>query len=136
MNDLFLKIIAGDIPCAKIYEDEMTFAFLDIKPCAKGHTLVVPKKYTRNLFTMDAKEFGVLMEATHKIARAVQKATGAEGINLVMNNEAAAGQEIFHAHIHIIPRTPDDGVFLPPTHQTYEEGEMELFAKKITSAFV
>lgn len=136
MNDLFLKIVSGEIPSARVYEDEETFAFLDIKPCAKGHTLVIPKTYTRDIFSIGEKEFGRLMETVHKIAHALKKTTNAEGMNIVMNNEAAAGQEVFHAHIHVIPRHKDDGVFTPPKHTTYEEGEMDEYAKKIKGALM
>lgn len=136
MNELFLKIISGELPCSKIYEDTETFAFLDIKPCAKGHTLVVPKAYTRNLFLMNERDFGRLMETVHKVAHAVKIATNADGINIVINNEAAAGQEVFHTHVHIIPRHTNDGVFAPPKHETYTDGEMNTFAEKITSALI
>lgn len=136
MNDLFLKIVAGEIPCDKVYEDEGTFAFLDINPTTKGHTLVVPKTYTRNLFSMTAEEFGRLMQTAHKVAHALQKATGAEGINIIMNNEAAAGQIVFHAHVHVIPRWTEDGAFPKPNHTTYTEGEKELFLEKIKKALL
>lgn len=135
MEDLFSKIIAGEIPCTKVYEDDETFAFLDINPCSKGHTLVVPKKHSRNIFTMTAEEFGKLMQTAHKISAALKAATNADGINVIMNNEAAAGQVVFHAHIHLIPRHTDDHVFPKPNHTTYAEGEMESVAQKITLAF-
>ncbi len=131
MDDLFLKIISGDIPSAKVYEDAQVVAFLDIRPCNKGHTLVIPRTHYRNIFDMDKEAFGTLAAATHTVALAVQKATDADGINIVINNEKAAGQEIFHAHFHIIPRFNDDGVFAPPAHTTYAPGEIETMAEKI-----
>ncbi len=136
MNDLFLKIIAGEIPCDKVYEDEETFAFLDINPTTKGHTLVVPKKYSRNLFTLNEGEFGRLMQTAHKVAHALQKVTGAEGINIIMNNEAAAGQIVFHAHVHVIPRWMEDNAFPKPNHTTYAEGEKDTLVEKIKTALL
>ena len=136
MNDLFLKIIRGEIPSTKVYEDSETYAFLDIQPASKGHTLVVPKTYTRNLFSMTEKEFGRLMETVHKVALAIKTATNADGVNIIMNNEPAADQAVFHAHVHIIPRTEGDNVFTPPNHTEYTEGEEALYAEKIKSALV
>lgn len=134
MDDLYLKIIAKEIPSSCVYEDAETIAFLDINPCTKGHTLVVPKKFTRNLMTMTGAEFGYLMETVHRVAHAVIRATNADGVNLIMNNEAAAGQEVFHAHVHIIPRHTGDSVFTPPTYETYADGEKTLYAEKIKAA--
>ncbi|MBU1854521.1 MAG: HIT family protein, partial [Nanoarchaeota archaeon] len=101
---LFCKIVKGEISSAKVYEDDEFFAFLDIKPVNKGHTLVVPKHHCRNLLDFPKAEETDLMEFLKKVANAVVKAVGADGFNLGMNNEAAAGQVIFHAHFHIIPR--------------------------------
>ena len=131
MEDLFLKIVAGEIPCSRVYEDAQFFAFLDIKPINKGHTLVIPKRKYRNIFDMDADTFASLGKAAHHVALAVKKATGADGINITMNNEAAAGQDVFHAHMHVIPRFTDDYVFTPPHHTTYDEGEKDVVAEKI-----
>ena len=136
MEDLFLKISRREIPSACVYEDERFFAFLDIQPCNKGHVLVIPKMHFRNIFDMDAESFSALARVVHTIALATKEATGADGINIVMNNEVAAGQEIFHAHVHIIPRFVDDKVFAPPRHTTYAEGEMETVAEEIRSALL
>lgn len=131
MNDLFVKIINGEIPSAKIYEDEYTYAFLDTNPHNKGHALVVPKAHYRNIFDIPEVVFCNIMKTAHKLAPAIQKATGADGINLGMNNEKAAGQEIFHAHIHIIPRFEGDKVYQRARHTSYEAGEMEKLAGAI-----
>jgi len=131
MNDLFLKISRREIPSACVYEDAHFFAFLDIQPCNKGHVLVIPKTYSRNIFDIDSHTFGDLSKVVHMLARAVRKATGASGVNIVMNNEPAAGQEVFHTHVHIIPRFENDHVFSPPRHTTYTEGEMDTLAEEI-----
>jgi len=133
MDDLFLKIIKGVIPCAKIYEDELTFAFLDINPNNKGHTLVVPKEKFRNIFDIDETTFVAMAKTVRKVAHAVKEATGADGVNITMNNEKAAHQDIFHVHIHVIPRFKNDGVFMSPKTLTYEEGEIDAVAGKIRS---
>lgn len=131
MDDIFLKIIAGEISTEKIYEDEHTFSFMDIKPANKGHVLVVPKKKYRNIFDIDPEVFAAMARTAVKVARAVKKVTDADGVNITMNNGPAAGQEVFHAHLHVIPRFEGDGVFHAPTPVTYEEGEMVALATKI-----
>ena len=131
---LFCKIVKGEISSAKVYEDDEFFAFLDIKPVNKGHTLVVPKHHCRNLLDFPKAEETDLMEFLKKVANAVVKAVGADGFNLGMNNEAAAGQVIFHAHFHIIPRFKNDNLGSWP-HKDISEKEMEEIKKKIISQF-
>lgn len=109
-NDcIFCKIVRGEIPSQKIYEDEGAFAFLDIHPINRGHTLVIPKTHHENMFTAPEDVFTKLMGTVHLLAPKVKQAVGAEGINIGINNEAAAGQLVFHVHVHIIPRWSDDG---------------------------
>ncbi|KXT75858.1 HIT family protein [Streptococcus sp. DD12] len=103
-NCIFCQIVAGDIPASKIYEDDKVLAFLDISQTTKGHTLVIPKEHVRNVLAMDAITSQDLFSRLPKLARAVQKATGASGLNILNNNEEAAGQTVFHAHVHLIPR--------------------------------
>ncbi len=134
MDDLFLKIVRGEIPSAKVYEDERTYAFLDIHPNNKGHVLVVPKEKFRNIFDLDRETFLAMAAAAHMIARALKESLGADGVNIVMNNEPAAGQEVFHAHMHIIPRFENDGVFGNLKKTSYAEGEINMFAEKIRTA--
>ena len=131
MNDcLFCKIIKEDIPSAKIYEDNETFAFLDINPVNPGHTLVVPKKHSHNLFDMGDAELCAVMKTTKKLAGAIKSALSADGINIEMNNDPAAGQIIFHAHLHIVPRFAGDG-FKHWPGTPYKDGEDTTVAKKI-----
>ncbi len=134
MDDLFLKIIAGEIPSAKIYEDDSVVSFLDIRPNNKGHALVVPRNKFRNIFDADSSVLAHMMVVAQKIARVQKEVLGADGVNIVMNNEHAAGQEVFHAHIHVVPRFIDDGAFGPFRHLTYADHEIERYAEKIKSA--
>lgn len=108
-TELFKKIIAGEIPCEKIYEDDHAFAFLDITPVNPGHTLVVPKVWSENLLDTDPEILGHVIKAVQKVAQAVIKATGAKGINIHQNNGETAGQKVFHLHFHVIPRHDGDG---------------------------
>jgi len=106
---LFCKIIKGEIPSAKVYEDEHSFAFLNIRPINPGHTLLVPKKHFANLYEMPDEILANLAPIIKKLGVAIKKAVSADGINIGMNNDPAAGQLVFHAHIHIMPRFKNDG---------------------------
>ena len=118
---LFCKIIAGVIPCARVYEDEHILAFLDISPAAKGHTLVVPKGHYPTLLDLPVCEAEPLFRALKLVAAAVQAETRSSGFNCLQNNFGAAGQMVFHAHWHIIPRTDDDGLKHWPG-KSYDDG--------------
>lgn len=110
-NCIFCKIISGEIPSSKVYEDDKVLAFLDISQATKGHTLVIPKEHVRNILEMSAETAETVFSRVPKIARAVQKATRAIGMNILNNNEEVAGQTVFHAHIHLVPRYgADDGI--------------------------
>jgi len=104
-NNVFAKILRGEIPCHKVHEDEHTLAFMDVMPQADGHTLVIPKSPSRNLLDADPAVFGPLMASVQKVAHAVRQAFGAEGILIKQFNEPAAGQTVFHLHVHILPRS-------------------------------
>ncbi|HEY4511007.1 MAG TPA: HIT family protein [Candidatus Paceibacterota bacterium] len=127
---LFCKIIRGEIPSEKIYEDGDTFVFLDIHPNNPGHTLVIPKKHSENLYDIDDHSLAAVMRTVQKVARAIKTAVEADGINIAMNNESAAGQVIFHPHLHVIPRFKEDGYRHWP-HKSYKEGEAAGIASKI-----
>ncbi|MGT2935205.1 HIT family protein [Streptococcus castoreus] len=115
-NCIFCSIVQGDIPSSKIYEDEQVLAFLDISQTTPGHTLIIPKTHVRNVLEMDAKTASQLFSRVPKIARAIQAATGAPAMNIINNNEALAGQTVFHAHIHFIPRYDEkDGISIQYT---------------------
>ncbi|MFC4559157.1 HIT family protein [Virgibacillus kekensis] len=101
---IFCKIIDGEIPSAKVYEDEHVYAFLDISQVTKGHTLVIPKKHTKNIYETPPEVASGLFERVPKIANAIKKVYKPIGMNLLNNNEEPADQSVFHLHIHIIPR--------------------------------
>jgi histidine triad (HIT) family protein len=129
---IFCKIVRGEIPSSKIYEDNEFLAFLDIKPINKGHALVIPKEHCKNLLDFPKAEETDFIEFIKKVSRAVVKTTNADGFNLGMNNGRAAGQIVMHAHIHIIPRFSDDRLVSWP-HKEYAEGEIQEMQKKIIS---
>ena len=110
MNDcIFCKIINGEIPTEKIYEDDDTFVFADISPVNLGHSLVLPKKHYRNIFDLPPELFAKMELIAQKIAKVLKENLAADGVNIHMNNEEAAGQVVFHAHLHVIPRYKNDG---------------------------
>ncbi|HFI0403200.1 TPA: HIT family protein [Streptococcus suis] len=105
MSDcIFCKIVAGEIPASKVYEDDQVLAFLDITQVTKGHTLVIPKKHYRNVLDMDAEVAGKIFSVVPALARQLKEKLGASGLNIVNNNEEVAGQTVFHTHIHLLPR--------------------------------
>lgn len=108
---IFSKIIAGQIPCHKVYEDDLVLAFLDIEPLSAGHTLVIPKKPARTLDEVDEETGAALGRALVKVSRAVKEVTGSTAFNVLQNNEALAHQAVFHVHFHVIPKpTMDEGL--------------------------
>lgn len=106
---LFCNIVSGKIPTNKIFEDEHTFAFLDIHPINRGHTLVIPKIHFMNMYETPIALFESVMRTVHLLAPKVKQAVGADGINIGINNNKSAGQIVDHLHVHIIPRFEGDG---------------------------
>ena len=132
-NNIFAKILRGEIPCHKVYEDEHTLAFMDVMPQADGHTLVIPKAPSRNILDADPAALGPLMRSVQKIANAVRKAFNAEGILIKQFNEPAAGQTVYHLHIHVLPR--HTGVELRPhTGKMADHGLLAQHAGMIRAA--
>ncbi|AKM83859.1 MAG: Diadenosine tetraphosphate (Ap4A) hydrolase related HIT family hydrolase, Hit-like protein involved in cell-cycle regulation [Candidatus Campbellbacteria bacterium GW2011_OD1_34_28] len=129
-NCLFCKIINGEIPSLKICENDRAVAFMDISYVNKGHSLVIPKKHSENIFDIEQEDLNTTMEIVRKISKIVKKATKADGVNIHINNGAAAGQVIHHTHIHIIPRFKEDGLKMWKSNE-YKEGEREKIFKKI-----
>ena len=111
-NNIFAKILRGEIPCHKIYENDHVLAFMDVMPQADGHALVIPKSPSRNLLDADPASLGALLAAVQKVAVAVKQAFAADGVLVSQYNEAAAGQTVFHLHFHVLPRK--DGEPLRP----------------------
>lgn len=117
-NNIFAKILRGEIPSHRIYEDDAVVAFMDVMPQGPGHTLVVPKAPSRNLLDADPATLGPLFAIVRKVALAVKKAFGADGATILQFNEPASGQTVYHLHVHVIPRF--EGIPLKP-----HTGEME-----------
>ncbi len=111
-NNIFAKILRGEIPCHKVYEDDKALAFLDIMPRAPGHTLVIPKAPARNILDVAPDDLAHVMKLAQKIAQVSVRVFGADGVTLQQFSESAGGQVVFHLHVHVIPRK--DGVALKP----------------------
>lgn len=117
-DNIFAKILRGEMPCHKIYEDDDTFAFMDIMPRGDGHCLVIPKRPARNILDVSPEDLASVMATVRKVSAAAIDAFGADGLTIQQFNESAGGQVVFHLHVHIIPRF--EGVKLRP-----HTGEME-----------
>ena len=129
----FAKILRGEFPCFKVYEDEHVLAFLDIMPRAPGHTLVIPKAPARNILDIKVEDYLHVARATHRIAAAAKKAFDADGITIQQFNETAGGQVVFHLHQHVMPR--HDGVaLLPPASRKEDTKRLEENAAKLAAA--
>jgi histidine triad (HIT) family protein len=121
-NNIFAKILRGELSAYKVYEDEKSFAFLDIMPRAPGHALVLPKSAARNIFDVEPDDLAHVMKVVQKIAKAAVKAFGVEGVTIQQFNESAGGQIVFHLHVHVIPRRA--GVPLKPPASEKERPEV------------
>jgi histidine triad (HIT) family protein len=132
-NNIFAKILRGELPCHKVYEDDKALAFLDIMPRAAGHTLVLPKSPARNLLDVDPADLAHVMQVAQKIAKASMTVFGADGITIQQFNESAGGQVVFHLHVHVIPR--HEGVAMkPPASIKAEPSELSDQALKLAAA--
>ncbi len=130
-TSIFTKIIQGEIPADIVYEDDAVIAFLTIEPVAFGHTLIVPKVPFMNIFDGNEKIMGQMMVVAQKIAHALVASKLAVGVNLIMNNGPEAGQVVFHAHLHVIPRKNDDQAIQIPHDKRYLDNESNEIAKRI-----
>ena len=132
-NNIFAKILRGEFPCHKVYENEHVLAFLDIMPRSPGHTLVIPKAPARNILDIGDEDYLHVARATRIIARAAKTAFRADGITIQQFNEAAGGQVVFHLHVHVMPRR--DGIaLLPPASRREEVNVLEDSAAKLIAA--
>jgi histidine triad (HIT) family protein len=132
-SNIFGKILRGEIPAHKVYEDETALVMMDLFPQSRGHTLIVPKAPSRNLLDADPAALTAVMPLVQRVAKAVKAATGADGIRVAQFNEAPAGQTVFHLHFHVIPAY--EGVALG-THGggKADDGELAALAKAIAAA--
>jgi len=132
-NDcIFCKIVLGEIPCSQVFSTDKVIAFLDIRPVNKGHVIIIPKEHFETLLDVPDNLLKDLILAAKKIGKSLKKGLKADGFNLGMNNFAAAGQVVFHAHLHVIPRFENDGLHHWPGKQ-YDEGEIESYKEKIAT---
>ena len=131
---IFCKIIDGTVPSDSVYEDEHTYAFLDIHPINRGHTLVIPRVHHTNVYDTPPKTFQHVMKTVHMLAPKIKQAIGAGGINIGINNDKPAGQLVFHLHVHIIPRFEGDG-HAQWHGNPYQKGEISSIRDIISSEF-
>ncbi|MHA1523564.1 MAG: HIT family protein [Alphaproteobacteria bacterium] len=132
-ENIFAKILRGEIPSTKVFEDEMTYALMDIMPRADGHTLVLPKAASRNIFDVAPADLAAVMATAQKIANAQMRGLGADGVTIQQFNEDASGQVVFHTHIHVMPRFT--GVKLRPhTGEMANPEQLEEMAIKLRDA--
>lgn len=132
-NNIFAKILRGEIPSHRVYEDESVVAFMDVMPQGTGHTLVVPKAPSRNLLDADPAIFGHLLAVVQKVAKAAKTAFEADGMAIMQFNETASGQTVYHLHVHVLPRF--EGIPLKPHSGQMEEPEVLVAnAEKLRAA--
>jgi len=132
-NNIFAKILRGEMPSHRVYEDNDVVAFLDVMPQGNGHTLVLPKVPSRNILDAEPNTLGPLVRAAQRVARAAMRAFQADGVTILQFNEAPAGQSIFHLHFHVIPRF--NGVALKPHSGTMEKPDvLAANAEKLRTA--
>jgi histidine triad (HIT) family protein len=133
-QNIFAKILRGEIPSFKVYEDDATYCFMDIMPRSDGHCLVIPKTPCRNILDATPEQLAACMATVNKIANACMKAFGADGITLQQFSEAAGGQEVFHLHFHIHPR--HEGVSMRPAGTMGDMDMIKKHAEQITAVLV
>jgi histidine triad (HIT) family protein len=132
-NNIFAKILRGELPCYKVYENEHVLAFLDIMPRSMGHTLVIPKAAARNILDISVEDFAHVARGSHKIAHAAKKAYSADGITIAQYSEPSSGQVVYHLHMHVMPCF--DGVaLLPPASRKEDAKVLEANAAKLIAA--
>lgn len=130
-NCIFCKIVKGEIPCVKLYEDAATLAFMDINPVHDGHCLVIPKAHSANVFEVQPEDFAAAARTAAKVAKAVRAAVSCDGINLMQANGEGAGQSVGHVHLHIIPRKNGDGLLFNWKPQPGNLNQVAAVAERI-----
>jgi histidine triad (HIT) family protein len=132
MDCIFCKIVKGEIPAKKIYEDDHTLAFLDINPANPGHALVVPKKHSEDITHADDKDLNMAIDVVKKIVQQQKERLGAHGVNVIQNNGKQAGQLVAHLHFHVIPRFQGDMVVISYQRTQLSEAQLEEVRKKLS----
>lgn len=130
-NCIFCKLANGDIPTATVYEDEYLRAIMDAAPANKGHIIILPKSHAANIYELEDEYVSRAFVLAKKLAVALKELTGCDGVNILQNNGEAAGQTVFHFHVHVIPRFKDDDCTIVWKPTSYDDGEASEVAKKI-----
>ena len=128
---IFCKIIAGEIPSTAVYEDEDFKAILDVGPAARGHVIIIPKKHAANIYELEDEDAAKVFPIAKKIATALKKTYDCDGVNVLQNNGKAAGQTVFHFHMHLIPRYREDGQKVGWKPQEVSAEELEEIKNQI-----
>jgi histidine triad (HIT) family protein len=128
---IFCKIVAGEIPSHKIDEDDKTLAFMDISPWTRGHSLVIPKEHSRNIYDADPDDLAAAHKAAQRVAQRMRERLNCDGINILQSSEPVAMQTVFHTHVHVIPRYSDDGLRLPAHPQAADHDELAGLAEEL-----
>ena len=131
---IFCRIVSGQIDCAKVYEDDDCLAFLDINPLAEGHLLLIPKTHAEMIYDLDPEQVARMARLFGRLTKAVQQATGAQGVNILQNNGRSSGQAVFHVHVHFIPRVPDDNLGYRWPAGRYKESALQTMQRKVMQA--
>jgi histidine triad (HIT) family protein len=134
MPSIFSKIVRGEIAALKIYEDQATLAFMDISPASRGHALVISKDEHADLFTISPEVLDAVTRTVQRVARGLRAALQPDGINIIQNNGAAAGQTVFHYHVHIIPRWEGDNAVRLWQPHAADQAELRALAEQIGAA--
>ena len=130
---IFCKIVAGEIPSHKIDEDDKTLAFMDINPWTRGHSLVIPKEHSRNIYDADPEDLAAMHKTAQRLAQRMRDRLDCEGINILQSSEPVAMQTVFHTHVHVIPRYSDDGLRLPAHPKPAEHKELAGLAEELSA---
>lgn len=136
MTSIFSRIVHGEIPAAKVYEDDLTLAFMDINPASRGHLLVICKEESPDIFSVSEEALLATARTTQRVAHAIRKALQPDGLNILQNNGAAAGQVVFHYHVHIIPRWEGDGVLRAWRPHQAAPADLDQLAGQIRNALM
>lgn len=130
---IFCKLANGEIPTKSIFEDDYLKAIMDISPANKGHIIIIPKTHAANIFELENSFVEKAFVLAKNIAVAVKEVTSCDGVNILQNNGVAAGQTVFHFHVHVVPRFEKDDITIAWKQQSYAEGEADEIAKKLSS---
>lgn len=133
-NCIFCKLADGSIPTTTVFEDDFLRAIMDISPANKGHVIILPKTHAADIFSLEDEFVMKAFALAKKLAIAVKEVTGCEGVNILQNNGAVAGQTVFHFHVHVVPRFKNDNITFAWKTDVYAEGEASELAKKISEA--